>query len=133
MLMLHLETKILKDNLKEGEATQINVSIKNENEKTGQPMTIAIVGIPGGMEVRTEKLDELVKQKIIDFYEVRGRDLCIYLVAMDKKQTIDFNVDVFAKIPGTYYGPASRVYLYYTDEEKKWCQPIKVKIEPIEN
>jgi len=128
-----LQTKLNSTKLKEGEATEIEVEITNKNETSGQPMTIAIVGIPGGLQVRTEKLDEMVKSNKIDFYEIRGRELCLYLVAMDKAQNVKVNVDVSAKIPGTFYGPASRVYLYYTDEDKKWNEPLKVDIEPLSN
>jgi len=128
-----LQTKLNSPKLKEGEATEVEVIISNKNKESGQPMTIAIVGIPGGLEVRTEKLDELVKAKKIDFYEIRGRDLCLYLIAMDKGQEVKVNVDVIAKIPGTYFGPASRVYLYYTEEDKKWTEPLKIEIEPLSN
>ena len=119
-----------KEIMKEGEASEFNITINNLSKDGGQPMTMAIIGIPGGLEVRLEKLDELVKSKTIDFYEIRGRELCVYLVEMDLHQSVHFSFDVIAKIPGTYYGPASRTYLYYTNEEKRWVAPTKVEIEP---
>jgi hypothetical protein len=35
-----------------------------------------------------------------------------------------------AAVPGTYTGPASRAYLYYTDEFKTWVGGLKVAITP---
>jgi hypothetical protein len=35
-----------------------------------------------------------------------------------------------AAVPGTYTGPASRAYLYYTDEFKCWTQGLGVTISP---
>jgi alpha-2-macroglobulin-like protein len=31
-------------------------------------------------------------------------------------------------VPGTYRGPASCAYLYYTDEHKKWVDGLQVEI-----
>ena len=33
-------------------------------------------------------------------------------------------------VPGSYTGPASRAYLYYTDEYKSWAPGLKVNIAP---
>ena len=37
-------------------------------------------------------------------------------------------ISLVAAVPGTYTGPASRAYLYYTDEHKHWVQGLKVNI-----
>ena len=34
-------------------------------------------------------------------------------------------------VTGTYTGPASRAYLYYTNEHKQWTDGLRVEIEPI--
>ncbi|HOX08844.1 MAG TPA: hypothetical protein PK280_20790 [Planctomycetota bacterium] len=33
-----------------------------------------------------------------------------------------------AEIPGSFTGPASRVYLYYTDDLKWWVDPLKIEV-----
>jgi hypothetical protein len=43
---------------------------------------------------------------------------------------VQFRIDVVARIPGVYTGPASRAYLYYTNEEKHWNDPLAVTIAP---
>ena len=52
---------------------------------------------------------------VIDFYEVLGREVVIYLREMGPGQELKFRIDVVAKIPGKFRGQASRIYLYYTN------------------
>ena len=37
---------------------------------------------------------------------------------------------IVAAVPGSYTGPASRAYLYYTDEHKTWVGGLKATITP---
>jgi hypothetical protein len=37
-------------------------------------------------------------------------------------------MSVVAAITGSYTGPASRAYLYYTDEHKTWAPGLSVNI-----
>ena len=94
------------------------------------PTPIAIIGIPGGLEVRHDQLKELVKSGAVDAYEVIGRDVVLYWRAMKGGAGVDVPLSLVAAIPGTYSGPASRAYLYYTDEHKCWADPMKVTIAP---
>jgi hypothetical protein len=110
-----------------GETCDVRVNITNTTDQ-GQPMTTAIIGLPGGLEPRHDQLRELVEAKVIDFYEVRGREVVVYLRAMAPKASLNFRIDCTAAIPGTYTGPASRAYLYYGDEHKHWVDGLKVTI-----
>ncbi|MFI5380507.1 MAG: MG2 domain-containing protein, partial [Tepidisphaerales bacterium] len=113
--------------VQEGNVTEAAVTVTN---RTGQvlPTPIAIVGIPGGLEVRHDQLKELVKSGTIDAYEVRGREVVVYWRALKANQKVELPLSLIAAIPGTYTGPASRTYLYYTDEYKQWAPGVKVKI-----
>ena len=90
---------------------------------------MAIVGIPGGLEVRHDQLKELVKSGRIDAYEVIGRQVVLYWRAIKGHDKIDLPLSFVAAVPGTYTGPASRAYLYYTDEYKQWTPGMRVTIE----
>jgi hypothetical protein len=57
----------------EGSPTEAVVTVTN-NANEVIPTPIAIVGIPGGLEVRHDQLKELVKQQKIAAYEVIGRE-----------------------------------------------------------
>jgi len=130
LCMVDLVTKLSSTQLTEGEGSEIYVSMKNLDNNNGQPMTIAIIGLPGGLEPRHSQLDELVKSGKIDFFEITGREVVIYLCEMGKGQEVIFKIDVEAKLPGYYTGPASRIYLYYTKESKRWNDQLSVTINP---
>ncbi|AGC48683.1 A-macroglobulin complement component [Myxococcus stipitatus DSM 14675] len=124
-----LEVAMAKREFVEGEPTEARVMVAN---RTGQhlPTAVAIFGVPGGMDVRHDQLKELVKRKVVDAYEVLGRDVVLYWRGMEPRKRIDVPLSLVATVPGTYTGPASRAYLYYTDEHKVWSEGVKVSISP---
>src|SRR5213594_4394452 len=118
----------LKDSqVQEGGVTEAVVSIANKSDQV-IPTPVAIVGIPGGLEVRHEQLKELVKSGKIDAYEVIGREVVLYWRYLKAKDKLDLSLSLIAAVPGSYTGPASRAYLYYTDEYKNWAPGLKVSI-----
>jgi alpha-2-macroglobulin-like protein len=125
---IDISTKLSHTHLKEGEGSEIFVELTNlKDEKQG--MAMGIIGIPGGLEVRHDQLKELVKSQTIDFYEIVGRNVAIYKKSLLSKVVLKFHLDVIARIPGKYVGPASRSYLYYCDEDKKWVDGLTCEIE----
>jgi uncharacterized protein YfaS (alpha-2-macroglobulin family) len=124
-----LEVSLAKTALTEGEPTEARVLVANKTDQK-LPTAVAIFGVPGGLEVRHDQLKELVKKKTVDAYEVIGRDVVLYWRGMEPKKRIDVPLSLIAAVPGTYTGPASRAYLYYTDEHKTWQDGVKVSIAP---
>lgn len=125
---LDLTVTLASSEISEGESTEVNVTLLNTDKLEGQNMAMAIVGLPGGLEPRHEKLKELVKAGTINAYEVRGRDVIFYFTMMQPGQEAKFSFDVIAAIPGEYKGQASRAYCYYADEYRKWVDGLSVKI-----
>jgi uncharacterized protein YfaS (alpha-2-macroglobulin family) len=118
----------LKDRqIQEGAVTEAVVSIANKSAEV-IPTPVAIIGIPGGLEVRHDQLKELVKSGKIDAYEVIGREVVLYWRFLKGNAKFDLPLSVVAAVPGTYTGPASRAYLYYTDEYKNWAPGLNVNI-----
>jgi len=115
--------------VQEGGVTEAVVSINNKSENA-IPTPVAIVGIPGGLEVRQDQLKELVKSGKIDAYEVNGREVVLYWRYIKARDKFDLPLSLTAAVPGTYSGPASRAYLYYTDEFKNWAPALAVEIIP---
>ena len=64
------------------------------------PTPIAIIGIPGGLEVRHDQLKELVKSGKVAAYEVIGRDVVLYWRSLDAEQTVELPLSLVAAIPG---------------------------------
>jgi hypothetical protein len=124
---LDLHVKLAQSKVVEGSATEANVTVTNKSAEA-IPTPVAIVGLPGGLEPRHEQLKELVKKGKIDAYEVRGREVVLYWRSLPASAKIEVPISAIAAVPGTYTGPASRAYLYYTDEHKRWVDGVKIEI-----
>jgi uncharacterized protein YfaS (alpha-2-macroglobulin family) len=124
---VRLNVKLTDVDVAEGAVTEAQVTCRNLSDET-IPTPIAIIGIPGGLEVRHDQLKELVKAEKIAAYEVRGREVVLYWREMTGKQKLAFPLSLVAAVPGSYTGPASRAYLYYTDEHKHWADPLHVNV-----
>ena len=85
---------------------------------------------PAGLEVRHDQLKELVSSDRISAYEVVGREVILYWRALKADEKRIIPISLTATIPGIYTGPASRVYLYYTDEHKHWQNGHSVTVRP---
>ena len=115
-------------NVKMGETIRLTTTITNKT-KEGQPMTLAIVGIPAGLSAQPWQLKELIDKKVVDFYEIIGNNVVFYYRQMKPEEVRVINLDLKADIPGSYESPASTAYLYYTNELKSWVGGEKVNIE----
>lgn len=124
---VRLATALARDEVREGEAVDLEVGVVNiSNDDV--PMTVAIVGLPGGLETRPDQLKELVKESKVDFIETRGRDVVLYFRGLSAGARKVLTLSLVAAVPGRYTGAASRAYLYYTDEEKHWVSPLAVRV-----
>jgi hypothetical protein len=126
---LDVAVSLADEKVTEGELTEVRFKVANSADET-VPNPIAIIGLPGGLEVRHDQLKELVKSGKIAAYEVLGRDLVLYWRSLAANEKVDLPISVVAAIPGTYTGPASRAYLYYTDEVKTWADGLHAEIVP---
>jgi hypothetical protein len=126
---LGLTVNLANTSVTEGAVTEANVLVTNRTQD-GLPMPVAIVGLPGGLEPRHDQLKELVKSGVVAAYEVLGRDVVLYWRELKPEQTVRIPLSLVAAVPGKYTGPASRTYLYYTDEFKTWTDGVKVEIAP---
>ncbi|GAQ89697.1 hypothetical protein KFL_005520040 [Klebsormidium nitens] len=114
----------------EGDLVEILMTVENKKADEALPMTVAILGLPGGLEPRHDQLRELVTRGDVAFYELRGRDVIFYWRTLAAGQKVTLRLEASAAVPGEYVGPASRAYMYYTDELKTWTEPIRSVITP---
>ena len=124
---VRLSTKLAAATVKAGETVSLEAELSNATEKA-QPMTVAILGLPAGLEPRAKQLDDLKKSGAIDYYETRPREIICYWRSLSASQKIPLRLDLVAEVPGQYTAPASRAYLYYTAERKQWTDPLRVTI-----
>lgn len=126
---LQIKVQMAKAKVAEGASTEANVTVTNKTSEV-LPSPVAIIGLPGGLEPRHDQLKELVKKGVVDAYEVLGREVVLYWRTMPEHGKIEIPLSLIAAVPGSYTGPASRSYLYYTDEYKSWVQGLRVEITP---
>ncbi|MGE3767251.1 MAG: A-macroglobulin complement component, partial [Kofleriaceae bacterium] len=124
-----LETKLATQSAKLGEGVRMDVRVTNTTN-VGIPMTLARVGLPGGLTFQTWQLQELRDKGIIDFYETRPREVILYFRSLAPKASKDVPLELLASVPGSFTAPASRVYLYYTNEHKAWVAPTTIRVAP---
>jgi hypothetical protein len=120
-------TQLAKDKVALGEGVRLHAEIVNRT-KDGIPMTLARIGIPGGLTFQTWQHKELKDKGVIDFYETGAREVVIYLRAMAPGAKKEVSLDLLATLPGNYIAPATSAYLYYTDEDKTWAAPTTVTV-----
>jgi hypothetical protein len=124
-----LEVALGSKEVREGELMEATAVVQNRTTER-LPTVVAIIGVPGGLEARHHQLKELVKRKVIDAYEVRGREVVVYWRGMEPKRRARVSLSLIAAVPGTYRAPASRAYLYYTDEHKTWVEGLSAVVTP---
>ncbi len=122
-----LSTSLAKTTAKLGEGVHMDVRVTNTTQQ-GIPMTLARVGLPGGLTFQTWQLQELRDKKIIDFYETRAREVILYFRAMAPGDVREIPLELMTTVPGTFTAPASRAYLYYTNEHKHWVEPTTITV-----
>jgi uncharacterized protein YfaS (alpha-2-macroglobulin family) len=136
-LPLGIETKLSAEKANEGDTLQLKVKVRN-NEKKGQGMAVAVVGLPAGLSL-PEDFKQLKQMCLVpedgsrsslSAFEVLGRELVLYWRDLAPEQNIELNLDLISRVPGNYSGQASRAYLYYNPELKHWVEPLKVAITP---
>jgi hypothetical protein len=123
-----VHTELASTKVKVGEGVKLRAHIDNKTGQ-GQPMTIARIGIPGGLVFQTWQLKELRDKGVVDFYETRPREVIVYWRALPPNAKKDVELDLLAQTSGTFEAPASSAYLYYTAEDKAWADPVKVAVE----
>lgn len=131
-----LATRLAKTGLNEGDLVRLNVSVENTSDK-GQGMATAIVGIPAGLSLPEDlkqmrdysRTPEDGSRPQLGAFEIRGRELVLYWRDLAPKEKIELPVDLIARVPGVYSGPASRAYLYYNADSKHWIEPLTAVIK----
>ncbi len=125
---VNLETKLAASQTSVGEVVRLTTKLTNTT-KDGLPMTLAIVGIPGGLSAQPWQLKELQEKKIIDFYEVRDNFVIFYYRQMKPSEVREINLDLKAEVAGQYEAAASSAFLYYTNEHKVWVKSNSINIK----
>lgn len=126
---LELTTSMERNRLKMGETVRVEAVVKNRTSG-GQPMSLARIGIPGGMSFQTWQLRELREKGLVAFYETRPREVILYFRDFKPNEVKRVPIELVATVPGHYTAPASSAYLYYTDDQRDWADALVATIDP---
>lgn len=126
-VVVDLATKLEKKEMKMGETVRLTATVKNKTAN-GQPMTLARIGLPGGLTFQNWQLKELREKGDIAFFETRAREVILYFRELKPSETKEIGIDLVANVPGQYTGPASSAYLYYTNDKQTWVDPLEITI-----
>jgi hypothetical protein len=138
---IKLTTTLDKSKVNEGDMVRLTAVIENAGKKSCS-MTTAIIGLPAGLAAPEDlkQLQQLTRTSIpldgkerqreaaVSFVEVRGREIILYWRGLEAGQRVEVPIDLIARTPGIYRGPASRAYLYYGAESKCWTAPLSIAI-----
>lgn len=122
-----LKTNLSATKVNMGETVRLSAKLTNLTEE-GQPMTMAILGLPAGLSAQPWQLKEHQEKGVFDFYEIIGNNVVCYYRQMKPGERREINLDLKADIPGTYTAPASSAYLYYTAEHKDWVGTPAIEV-----
>lgn len=122
-----LETQLSTTRPKVGETVRLSAKLTNLSAE-GQPMTMAIIGLPAGLSAQPWQLKELKEKGMFDFYEVNGNNVILYYRQMKPSEVRNIALDLKTELAGTFEAPASVAYLYYTNEHRNWTALPKITI-----
>jgi TonB-dependent SusC/RagA subfamily outer membrane receptor len=125
---LKLSTTLSTKHTRVGETVRMQVEVKNVKDIL-QPMSIAKIGIPGGLTVQPWQLKEIMEKNQVAYYEIFDNYLVLYWMGFAAGETKKIRLDLKAEIAGKYTGKANTAYLYYTPEYKHWNAGTEITIE----
>ncbi len=126
---VRLTTGLNKRRLRVGETVRLTADVVN-GTRGGLPMTMAVLGVPGGLGAQPWQLKALREEGLVDFYETRDNLVYLYFRQLPPGARKTIHLDLKAELPGTFEATASRAYLYYTDEVKSWSKPERITVLP---
>jgi alpha-2-macroglobulin-like protein len=125
---LSLKTDLSNEKIKLGETVRLTTVLSNKNNK-GLPMTVVLLGIPGGLTPQPWQLKELLEKEQFDYYEIHRNYLVLYYRELGPGEERTINLDLKSEVKGTFTAPANAAYIYYNDENKTWIPGKEIVIE----
>ncbi len=137
---VQLDAHLDKPEVTEGTTVKLHVDVANKSGED-QGMAVAVIGLPAGLALPDDfrQLKELSRLSAdgkpgkIAAWEMHGsRELVLYWRELKADAKIALPpLDLVARLPGIYSGPASRAYLYYNAEHKHWIDPLHVRVKDL--
>jgi uncharacterized protein YfaS (alpha-2-macroglobulin family) len=104
-----------------GETVRAKATVLNRLPQTA-PMVMLDLPIPPGFVANMETFAQLVKQQTIARYQVRPRNVLVYLRGLQPGKPLELKYSLQATMPVKAVAPGARVYEYY-DPQKQGRSP----------
>jgi hypothetical protein len=122
-----LAARLNKQEAKEGETVRLTATIENGAGKR-QGVTVAVLGLPGGVSADEAQLKALQTAGKINAWEVRGRELALFWRELAPAARMEVGLNLRCTLPGVYRGPASRAYVDGDGDRVFWAEPVAIRI-----
>ena len=124
---VRLSTRLDRNQVPWGQTVALTAELANATDAS-QPMTVAVLGLPAGLEPRLDQLEALQRVGKIDYYETRPREVICYWRTLAPNEKIELKLDLIATVPGKFTGPAPRAFLHDAPDQKHGNEPLAVEI-----
>jgi len=122
-----IDSEFLEHSVQQGQTVRLTTTLSNPTKKL-QTSPIAIIGLPAGLQPQPWQLRELMEKEVIDYYEIKDKEIVFYLLELAPKERRTINLDLEAVSPGTYFSGAGQAYLYYENDVVVWSAPQQVEV-----
>lgn len=112
-----------RDDLLVGESMRATATVTNRMQTTA-PMVMLDLPVPPGFAPDTGAFAAMVKDGTIARYQVRPRQVIVYLRALSPDRPLKLSYSLTATMPVKALAPAARVYEYY-DPQKEGSSPAR--------
>jgi len=107
----------------------INVTATVRNNRPGRAqMVILDLGLPPGFTLLSDRLNQLVENKVIEKYSTTGRQIIVYLREVAHGQPLEISYQLLAKYPLSAKTPKSTAYEYYNPDIRVEAKPIQLTV-----
>jgi uncharacterized protein YfaS (alpha-2-macroglobulin family) len=126
---LSIQISYDRQKLQLGEVVTATATVSNHTGKPA-PMVMLDLPVPGGFAVGADSLQKLVKAGTIGRYQVRPRQVLVYLRNLQPEKPLELTYQLRPTMPVNTLTPPARVYEYY-DPQKQGRQPgVRFQVTP---
>jgi alpha-2-macroglobulin-like protein len=91
-------------------------------------MVIVDLGLPPGFMLIPDELNKLVEKKVLQKYNVTGRQIIVYLEELESGKPVSISYGLQAKYPLKAKTPKSVVYEYYNPQARGEQAPMELTV-----
>ncbi|BBM82216.1 alpha-2-macroglobulin family protein [Candidatus Uabimicrobium amorphum] len=99
-------------NVKLGSSIVATASVKYRGKKNAESLMVEL-GIPSGFSVGNAVFEKLVKEQLIDHYELQENKVVLYVGELSSTSQLTFNYELRSEAPLKVKTPTSVAYEYY--------------------